>query len=175
MSDKIWEFDDSLIDSRFFPVDTSNFEKRNSSRGIVILNKKMALLNVVRAGYHKLPGGGFEGDETPTEAFKREILEETGCNCEILDPVGIVVEKRYKFKLIQTSYVYVAKVVGDPGEPHFDKGEIELEFKLEWVTLMEAEKIFTEEKPVTYEGKFINARDKAIFQYFTSMSFSRVQ
>ena len=47
--------------------------------GIIIRDKKIALIKKARGGYKgkfDLPGGGIEHDETPLEALKRELMEE---------------------------------------------------------------------------------------------------
>ena len=52
-------------------------------KGIVVFKQKVLLMKRVRPssdglGYWELPGGGLEYGETPNEALKRELKEETG-------------------------------------------------------------------------------------------------
>ena len=52
-------------------------------KGIVVFKQKVLLTKRVRPssdglGYWELPGGGLEYGETPNEALKRELKEETG-------------------------------------------------------------------------------------------------
>lgn len=57
--------------------------KHIGAYGILIRNGRIALIIKTRGGYKgrlDLPGGGIEHNETPTEALKREILEEAGVN-----------------------------------------------------------------------------------------------
>ena len=47
--------------------------------------EKIAIFYKSNKNEYKLPGGGMENDENPEEAFKREVLEETGCVVEIVN------------------------------------------------------------------------------------------
>ena len=49
--------------------------------GFIIQNDMIALIKKARGGYTGLldiPGGGIEHDETPSDALKRELMEEAG-------------------------------------------------------------------------------------------------
>ena len=66
-------------------IEINNSKTRLGARGIVIRDDgKIAIFNKTNKNEYKLPGGGIENDETPEEAFKREVLEETGCIVEII-------------------------------------------------------------------------------------------
>ena len=71
------------------------------SYGIIIKNNKIALIRKARGGYKgklDLPGGGIEHEETPTEALKRELMEEAGVTVvdyKLLD----VVSKTFKWQM----------------------------------------------------------------------------
>jgi len=110
----IREISDTDFDPKHQMGNLDKYDIRRSSRGILVHNGKIALLNVTKFNYHKLPGGGIEPNESIDEAFTREALEETGCKCEILDQSGIIIEWRDQFKLLQISYVllanYIAKI-----------------------------------------------------------------
>ena len=83
-----------------------------------------------------LPGGGVENGETYETAAVREALEETGCNIEIISSIGYSLENRNFVKREQTTYCFVARVVGDRGLPQTtQKNEIGLETK--WFSLDE--------------------------------------
>ncbi len=166
------EITDRDIDPSFVPINTTNFKTRDSSRGILIHQNKLGLLNVTKSGYYKLPGGGFESDEDLDQAFKRELVEETGCNARILDRGGTIIETRSKLNLIQTSYVFLAEVVGTPASPQFDEGEIGAGYQLEWIEPHEAERIFNTQRATDYEGKFICIRDRVIFTHYKEVILS---
>ncbi len=50
----------------------------------------------------------MEGNETKENCFKREVLEETGCNVEIISYMGFTEEIKSKMNFIQTSHVFVS-------------------------------------------------------------------
>lgn len=69
-------------------------KKRLAARAVLFKGNKIALLHVTKYKYHKLPGGGVEKDETIEAALYREMMEETGCQIEIIKEVGKVIEHR---------------------------------------------------------------------------------
>lgn len=146
----------------------NEFLTRKAARGILIDNGKIALLHVSKLNYHKLPGGGLENDETPVEAFKREILEETGCVCTIDDENSrlVTLEWRGKWKLFQISYVFSARVVGTQKNLRLTQEETNHGFKLEWVPFDQIAQVLKQDAPSDYESKFIMRRDAAIINHF---------
>lgn len=96
------------------PKEMNNPRLRLGSRGIVIREDgKIAVFNKSNKNEYKLPGGGIEGDENPEEAFKREVLEETGCEVEIIKALGTTEECKTLDNFKQISYVFVGKVLKD--------------------------------------------------------------
>jgi 8-oxo-dGTP pyrophosphatase MutT (NUDIX family) len=93
-------------------------------------------------------------------ALKRECQEEIGCDIEVLGEVGSTVEYRKIFTLKQTSYCYVARVVGEKGTPHFMGDEIEEGFKEVWLSYEDAERALVESQATDYErSAYIVPRD----------------
>lgn len=136
------------------------FAVRRAARAVVFdADGNIALLNVTKHGYHKLPGGGIEGEESKEETLNRECLEEIGCSIEITGELGKIIEYRKQFGVKQLSYGYVAKVVGEKGTPQFVDEEIEEGFQVEWRTLDEAIQLIQSEHPDDYMGKFVVERD----------------
>ncbi len=132
--------------------------KRSAVRAVLFKGDKIALLNVTRDKYHKLPGGGIEQKESIRRALFREILEETGCKIKILSEVGKISEHKTHLSEFQISYCYIAKVIRED-KSRFTTEEKRAGFKLEWKSLDTSIRILKKEKPKNYEGKFIVKRD----------------
>lgn len=160
------EISDKTFNPNYKPADIEGYRVREAARGILIHDDKIALLNVTKNKYHKLPGGGIEKNETKTQAFKREVLEEVGCKCSIKDTGPVVVEYRDKEKLIQISFIFLAKVEGGIEKPKYTQKEIGEGFQLKWVPIEQAEKIIEDDDPIGWEGKFIRLRDLTVFKYY---------
>ena len=70
---------------------------RHIARAILINeNNEVCLLKLLgdddfgHRDYVETPGGGINVNETPSQAVIREVKEETGCESEIIDSIGIV-------------------------------------------------------------------------------------
>lgn len=102
----------------------------------IILNNAGHTLMTVRGmepdkGKLDLPGGFVMLNEDPEDAVIRETKEEVGVNVEVLDFVGVEVDKYYYQGYFETTLVigYLASIVS--GEPYVaDRNEIG---GIEWV------------------------------------------
>ena len=69
--------------------------------GFIIKNDCIALIKKARGGYKgmlDIPGGGIEHDEAPSDALKRELMEEAGVtvnNFELID----VTSRTFKWQM----------------------------------------------------------------------------
>jgi 8-oxo-dGTP diphosphatase len=146
--------------SPYTPENNNGFKIRKAARAVVFDNEnKIAILKVANHNYHKLPGGGVEEGEDIARALEREAMEEIGCKISVDGEVGKIIEHRDEFNLKQESYCYLAKVVGDKGQPDFTEKEINDGFSILWVSLDEAIEKIKKDSPDNYEGKFIKMRD----------------
>ena len=110
---------------------------------------------------HTLPGGGVDPGEDLHTAVKREIWEETGCECEIIRELGQIFENRYENDFTQERSYYVARVIGEKGCLHLTDEEIAEGTTVVWLSPEQAMKIITEKQHDNYQRKFIQKRDIA--------------
>ena len=148
---------------------------RFGARGIVFnQDNKIAILNKQLKNEYKLIGGGMEKDEDPKLSFEREVLEESGCNIEIIDELGMIEEIKSHDNFKQISYIFVANVIGEIGETNFTEKEMNEGAQILWLDIEDAIKLIkdSEDKLVAskyenvYHSKFIVRRDYEILKYY---------
>ncbi len=151
-----------------------SFTPRLAARGVVFdKNNRLAVLHVANDNHYKLPGGGIEPGEDKAQAFKRECLEEIGFNVEVLSELGSIVEYRSKNSMIQTSFCYTAKIIGEQQEITLTDQEKEGGFQPPiWVTLDEALRLISTSQSNNYFSRFMVERDTLILKTVKDSSLS---
>ena len=137
-------------------------KKREAARAIIFnASAQIALIYTETHGHHKIAGGGIDSGETFHDALKREAIEEAGCEVKIREEVvGKIEEYINEECLHQISYCGVADVVNDLGANQLTDSEKSEGYTAPiWVTLPEALALFKADKPKTYSGNFMHARD----------------
>ena len=129
-----------------FEIDRKNykkdgtFTKRPSVRGIIIKDKKIAMIHSLKYDYYKFPGGGIEPGESDVDALIRETAEEAGLNVipDSIREYGYVhriqkstVEEDEYF--IQDNYYYLCDVEEGVRPQKLDDYESDEHFTLEYV------------------------------------------
>lgn len=117
----VYHYEQELYDGS-----TTTFEmlKRNDSvQCIATVEEKILLIRDSQPGrptLWALPGGQSDEGENPTDALKRELLEETGYTCGHVD-----LFKSYDIssKLDWTVHTYIARDATKVGEPKNEAGE----------------------------------------------------
>ena len=126
------------IDKKDYVIGGSVFS-RPSARGIIIKNRKIAMVHSRKYDYYKFPGGGIEGNECKEDALIREVLEETGL-CVVRESIteyGQVhrIQKGTKEDIfIQDNYYFLCSVEDDVKQQNLDEYEADEGFVLEYVT-----------------------------------------
>ena len=90
---------------------------RHIARAILINEKnEVCLLKLLgdddfgHRDYVETPGGGVNINETPSQAVIREVKEETGCESEIIDIIGIVEDYYNLIHRHNINYYFLVKV-----------------------------------------------------------------
>ncbi|MDD3048694.1 MAG: NUDIX domain-containing protein [Bacilli bacterium] len=156
-------------------IEFNNPRIRYGARGIIINNEgKIAVFYKANRNQYKLPGGGIDEGEKIDVAFKREALEETGCEIEILKELGTIEEHKSLDNFKQISYLFVAKVTKDNNTSNFTEEEKDSGAKLLWVNENEALELITKciyelkesDEKNLYHSKYIVLRDRYILEYY---------
>lgn len=125
---------------------------------------RLALMYVGSMDLYTLPGGGMEDGEDVMTTLHREMLEETGCECEIIGELGYTIENRARMSFTQHSFYFYGKVKGEKGLPSFTQEEVSDETVLGWYTLSEALRLVADKKHESYQCRYIQARDSAALE-----------
>lgn len=157
------------------PQEMKSYRLRVAARGIVVRDdEKIAIQNKSNKNEYKLVGGGMEENEDPTIAFKREVLEEAGCEIEIIKQLGITEEYKSLQNLKQISNIFIAKVTNDTHKLNLTEKEKSEGAKLLWVEPKEAlrlvtdcyDKLLPSDYDDVYDTKFVVLRDRKILEYY---------
>lgn len=129
----------TMRDSDFFATTSrESLENNKIERTAVraVLYNSQNQIALVGNTYIVLPGGGMEAGENYEQAVRREVLEEVGCEIQILKELGKTIEYRDKAGGIQESYCFIAKVEKD-GIPTTAQHD-EVGMKITWCFIDEA-------------------------------------
>ena len=159
------------------PKEMKDYKLRIAARGIVMRDDgKIAIEHKINKNEYKLVGGGMEENENPQMAFKREVLEEAGCEIEIVEQLGTTEEYRSQKNIKQISHIFVGKVTKDTHKFNLDEAEKIDGAKLIWLMPEDALKkikdcydilipsIFSD----VYMTRFVVLRDRKILEYYLS-------
>ena len=136
---------------RLFTIDLKDYNdsfsrfKRPSVRGIIIKDKKVALVYSCKYDYYKFPGGGIENNEDHINTLTREISEETGLSVLVdsISEYGSVLriqKSRFNENEIfeQENFYYLCNVDNLVQCQSLDDYELDEGFELRYVTANEA-------------------------------------
>lgn len=169
----ITKITDADIGEKVYEI--NNPTTRKAVRAILLNDiGEIALLHKSKKNEYKLIGGGVENEETLEQALKREVLEESGCEIDILRELGYVEEYRTINNFVQISYIYVAKVSNDTKKLYLTEQEEDEGSKLCWykpeIALKQIndsyEKLVPSKYSNLYSSKIIVKRDASILKYY---------
>ena len=125
-------------------------------------DNKIALCHLAKHNFCTIVGGGVEHGENLITAVKREVLEETGCNCEIICEIGLTFESRIEQNATIERNYFLARVVGEKGELTLTEKEISQGVTVGWHTIEEALQLVKSNTSLTYQQKYIQHRDMIV-------------
>lgn len=140
---------------------------RLTARGIV--RNKGGMYAVMYAGkfnLYSLPGGGVEDGEDTLSALRREILEETGCSCDHIEELGVVLENRAHQDFTTCSYYYVVTTDQEIAPIQLTDEELANKTVVQWHTLSDMVRLISEPIHTTNQRKFLQARDMAALKEY---------
>ena len=131
---------------------------------------KYAVMYEDSTGLYSLPGGGVESGEDLLTALKREMLEETGSTCDVINELGYIYENRAYCDKQQYSYFFTVTTTGPSMAPAFTSEEIDVGTKLMWCALEEMVSLIENGKPHTNQQIYLKARDKAALKEYLHLN-----
>ena len=140
---------------------------RYGARGIILNGENLAGLILMSAnGFYKLPGGGIELGERESDAFVRQVAEETGCKCEIIAPLGTVEEHKSRSGFCQFSYAFIGRVVGECGKQATSNDKLP-GFSISWMSLQDASALMAKSLEMCdeYKMRFVLRREQLIIDH----------
>lgn len=147
-------------------------------RGIVVNEEgEIAIFNKHFKNEYKLPGGGIEKDENIIDAFKREIMEETGCEISNIKKLGITIEEKGQTNFCQISYIFIANVIKNTHMLHMTKKEQDEGGEILWLSPREAyanvsnsiNNVIGSIYDDRYKSMFMVKRDAMILSYYLEL------
>jgi len=157
-----------LTDKSVLGIDSplSQKQPRLTSRAVVKREDgKYAVIYLAKFGFYSLPGGGIESGESPEDAVRREVLEETGCRAKDVSELGIVSENRGRLDYTQLSHYYFV-TVDEVGEPQLTQAEIDEGTEVRWHSFDEMKHLIASKIHETDQRRFIQARDLAAIEEY---------
>lgn len=130
-----------------FKIDTKDYNPdgrafvRPSVRGIILRNRKVAMVHSIKYDYYKFPGGGMEPGESQVQTLIREVQEESGLQVlpDTIREYGVVSRKQKSDRageyevFIQENYYYLCEAAPIAAAQKLDDYERDEHFTLEWV------------------------------------------
>lgn len=154
----------NIGNSRYFTCETENNRKSDLKNK----NNQFAVMYSKKFDFYSFPGGGVKENEDIQTALIREIKEETGCTCDVIEELGYVMENRAYCDYTQISYYFLVTTYDFELHPEFTASEKENKTTVTWNTLDETIRRITNPIYETVQRRFLQARDIAALNAYLS-------
>lgn len=145
----------------------SEAKPRITARAIIQnMNGLFALMYSGDYDFYSFPGGGVEKGEDIIGALKREVKEETGCNCAFIKEIGCIRENRAYCNFTQISNYYFVKTNDIIFKPSFTEFEKLNMTTVNWYSLDDVIKLINIPVNKNAQVRFLKARDVAVLNEF---------
>lgn len=135
---------------------------RKTARAIVQREDGLyAVMYAEKFNLYSLPGGGMEEGEDAETALRREILEETGCICDLVEELGYVMENRAHQNFTSMSHYFVVHTKGPAMQIHLTENEKANKTSVQWHPLETVIRLISEPEHTTTQRMYLQARDVA--------------
>ena len=115
------------------PESNEALKTRHTARAVLFDESgQVAIINVKKHGYYKIPGGGIEDGENIEAAIQREIMKESGCNSTIINELGQRETSIPGWGIHDISSGFIAVATGEKSAPNYEDYETARGFDIEW-------------------------------------------
>ncbi len=129
-------------------------------------NGRYAVMYAGKFGLYSLPGGGIEAGEDALAALRREVREETGCSCDEIEELGVVLENRASLDYTQESYYFVVTAAHPAKEIHLTEAEQAEQTEVQWHSFDDMLRLIASPQHTTVQRKYLQARDLAALREY---------
>lgn len=126
-------------------------------RGVIEKDGKYLVVNVTKFDITTFPGGGLEEGETLEECCVREVLEETGVRCEIIEKTVTINE--YFMDSKWSNHFFRCKFIEDTKQTNYTDEEVNLGMTVSWKTMEEILDNFENNMTLHKHGPNIHNRE----------------
>lgn len=160
---------------RLFIMDQKDYEdtytrfKRPSVRGIIIKDKKVAMVYSCKFDYYKFPGGGINSNEDHIQTLIREVSEETGLEVitsSIREYGSVLRIQKSRFAeneiFEQENFYYLCETEKNTHDQSLDAYELDEGFELRFISASEAININRTHDHADYDEHLIERESKVL-------------
>lgn len=122
-----------IFEDNLTKEDCKDVPSRTAVRGIIKKDDLYLTVHLSKYDITTFPGGGIESNETLIDCVKREVLEETGVECEPIEETIRI--KEYFHDSLWTNIYFVCAFVKQTDQQALTSEEVDLQLNVKWQSL----------------------------------------